>query len=70
MSYQFDKDDAVGFAHWGGYEFKVYHDEMQFLYCPYCQGGGNRDEYTFSINICKTNKFPEFNIYNLRTTII
>lgn len=51
MSYQFDKDDAVGFAHWGGYEFKVFHDEMQFLYCPYCQGGGNRDEYTFSINI-------------------
>ena len=51
MSYQFDKDDAVGFAHNNGLEFKVYGNEMQFRYCPYCHGGNNRDENTFSINI-------------------
>ena len=51
MSYVFDKDDAVGFAHANGLEFRVCGDEMQFKFCPYCRGGDSRDEDTFSINI-------------------
>ena len=28
-------------------------DELEFRYCPYCDGGGSRDEWTFSINTSK-----------------
>lgn len=34
-----------------GSQTKQRGDELQFLYCPYCNGGKNKDKYSFSINL-------------------
>ncbi|MGI6068879.1 MAG: AAA family ATPase [Blautia sp.] len=54
--YQFKESDAWDFASGSGIEAKQRGDELQFLYCPYCQGGKKRDKGTFSINL-RTGQF-------------
>lgn len=51
MSYKMRREDAYGFAHANGYETRERGSELQFKLCPYCQGGGHRDEWTFSVNL-------------------
>ena len=51
MSYQYNREDVFAFAHSRGDETRQKGKELEFKYCPYCNGGGNRDEYTFSINL-------------------
>lgn len=43
--YEFKKEDAYEFARASGIQTKQRGDELQFLYCPYCNGGKNRDKY-------------------------
>lgn len=49
--YTFRPDDALRFAKDRHETTRKYGDELQFKFCPYCSGGENRDQYTFSINL-------------------
>lgn len=49
--YNFNPDDAFRFARESGIQTKQKGDELQFITCPYCNGGGNKDRGTFSINL-------------------
>lgn len=49
--YEFKESDAWDFARGVGIQTKQKNDELQFLYCPFCMGGKNRDKYSFSINL-------------------
>lgn len=50
--YEFKKEDAFEFVRHTGIKANVKGDELQFVYCPYCQGGATRaDKNTFSINL-------------------
>lgn len=49
--YEFKKSDALEFARMFGAETKYRGDELQFMFCPYCRGGKNKDKGTFSINM-------------------
>lgn len=49
--YEFKESDTWNFARASGITTKQKGDELQFLYCPYCNGGRNRDKYSFSINL-------------------
>lgn len=49
--YEFKESDALEFARASGIQTKQRGDELQFLYCPYCNGGKNRDKYSFAINM-------------------
>lgn len=49
--YEFKESDALEFAKASGSQIKQRGDELQFLYCPYCNGGKNKDKYSFSINL-------------------
>lgn len=49
--YEFKESDAWDFARGSGIQTKQKGDELQFLYCPFCMGGKNRDKYSFSINL-------------------
>lgn len=51
MSYLFNRNDVFDFAQSGGYETREHGDELEFKLCPYCNGGNNRDKYTFSVNL-------------------
>lgn len=51
MGYQLTSDDIREFARSGGYETREKGEELEFKYCPYCNGGQNKDKYTFSINM-------------------
>ena len=53
--YEFKEQDAYDFAHFKGIETRKSGDELQFKYCPYCNGGSgyNRDMWTFAINLQK-----------------
>ena len=55
MSYEFKREDAFNFASSMHHEVREKGEELEFRYCPYCNGGrGNRrDEWTFSINLEK-----------------
>lgn len=48
--YEFKADDAFEFARWHGDKIKIKGNEMHLCKCPYCHGG-NKDSYTFSINL-------------------
>lgn len=48
--YQFKREDAEDFARFIGAKFNIRGEELFFVTCPYCQGGG-KDKYTFSINL-------------------
>ena len=62
MRYQFKRQDALDFAAHIGQRTKIRGEEMQVCYCPYCKGGRNRDDYTFSINL-KTGLFKCLRLY-------
>ena len=49
--YEFRKEDAYRFADVVGIEAHTHGDELQFRYCPYCNGGLSRDKKTFAINL-------------------
>lgn len=49
--YVFDKNDAFRFAKETGIEHFSRGDELLFKYCPFCNGGRNRDTKTFAINL-------------------
>ena len=49
--YEFKESDALECAKASGSQTKQRGDELQFLYCPYCNGGKNKDKYSFSINL-------------------
>ena len=51
MSYQYNREDVYAFAHANGFETRQKGKELEFKKCPYCNGGGNGDEWTFSINL-------------------
>ena len=51
MSYQYNREDVFAFAHANGFETRQKGKELEFKKCPYCNGGGNGDEWTFSINL-------------------
>ena len=51
MSYLFNKADVFDFAKSMGYETREKGDELEFKYCPYCNGGDHKDKYTFSVNL-------------------
>ena len=51
--YTFDKNDAFRFAEGVGIEHFAKGDELLFKYCPFCNGGRNKDTRTFSINLAK-----------------
>ena len=50
MSYELKQEDVYGFISFVGAVTKEHGNELQFKYCPYCYGGGHKDEYTFSLN--------------------
>ena len=49
--YTFHPDDAKRFAVECHAKTKQNGDELTFQSCPYCHGGENKDQYTFSINL-------------------
>lgn len=49
--YEFKEADALEFARASGIQTKQRGDELQFIRCPYCNGGRNGDKGTFSINL-------------------
>ena len=49
--YEFKEADALEFARASGIQTKKRGDELQFIRCPYCNGGRNGDKGTFSINL-------------------
>lgn len=53
--YNFNPADAERFAVHVGIKTRRRGDELSFMYCPYCQGGG-KDKNTFSINL-ETGQF-------------
>lgn len=55
MGYELKQSDIFDFAHNNGFETREKGDELEFRYCPYCNGGSGRkkDEWTFSINLEK-----------------
>lgn len=50
MSYELKQEDIYGFISFIGAETKNKGDEIQFGYCPYCNGGSSKDKWTFSLN--------------------
>lgn len=51
MKYEFRQQDAYDLAQFIGIAVKQRGEELQFLECPYCHGGKNRDRGSFSINL-------------------
>lgn len=51
MAYELNKADIFDFASSLNRETRVKGDELEFKYCPYCNGGQNRDDWTFAINL-------------------
>lgn len=54
--YEFKREDAINFSRDLRLQSTERGDELQFKYCPYCNGGNKRDRGTFSINL-KTGMF-------------
>lgn len=55
MSYEFKREDAFTFADALHCETREKGEELEFKYCPYCEGGNGtrRDEWTFALNLDK-----------------
>lgn len=49
--YEFKQEDAFRFANSTGAKTKIKGKELNFQYCPYCNGGKRKDKFTFSINL-------------------
>jgi len=43
--------NAIELAHKHLGQYKIHGKEIQTLYCPFCNGGGSKDKYTFSLSI-------------------
>ena len=54
--YEFNPDDVYRFAASVGARTKTVGNNLQFKYCPYCNGGRRRDKATFAISL-KTGQF-------------
>ena len=54
--YEFNPDDAERFAHSIGAKARVKNGQLEFMYCPYCQGGKNREKNKFAISL-RTGQF-------------
>lgn len=50
MSYELKQEDIYGLISSLNIRTRQHGSEMQFEYCPYCYGGGHKDQWTFSIN--------------------
>ncbi len=50
MSYEFKSEDLQGLIYKLNAETKIKGNEVEFKYCPFCDGGGSRDQWTFSVN--------------------
>lgn len=50
MSYEIKRDDVLRFADSLGIQVRERGDEVQFRFCPSCDGGPHHDEWTFSVN--------------------
>lgn len=50
MSYEFKDEDLQGLIYKLNAETKIKGSEIEFKYCPFCNGGSNRDQWTFSVN--------------------
>ena len=51
MGYQMKREDVFSFADSRNAETRQKGNELEFKYCPYCEGGAHHDKYTFSINL-------------------
>lgn len=51
MSYAMKESDVFGLASSLGADTKQNGRELTFRKCPYCQGGGHGDRFTFSVNL-------------------
>lgn len=51
MGYEFSPSDVYGLATSVGADTLKKGKELFFKYCPYCHGGENCDDYTFSVNM-------------------
>lgn len=51
MSYELKQEDISGFISYIGANTKIKGKEIQFEYCPYCNGGSSKDKWTFSMNM-------------------
>lgn len=51
MSYEYKERDVFEFAKALGRDTRRKGDELEFKYCPYCNGGAHHDEWTFSVNL-------------------
>ena len=51
MAYELKKSDVFDFASSMNRETRQKGDELEFKFCPYCNGGMHNDEWTFSINL-------------------
>ena len=49
--YEFKREYAFEFARQSGSHARQRGDELQFPYCPYCNGGKNRDKYSWAMNL-------------------
>lgn len=62
MSYEFKQEDLYSLIRAQNADTVTKGKEIQFKYCPYCEGGDHHDKYTFSVNIetgcynCKRGK--------------
>lgn len=54
--YEFNPDDAERFAHSIGAKTRVKNGQLEFMYCPYCQGGKSREKNKFAISL-RTGQF-------------
>lgn len=51
MGYEFKAEDVYSFASVNARHTTKKGNELHFTYCPYCEGGKNKDKGTFSINL-------------------
>lgn len=51
MGYEVTRSNVYDFAQSNSYETREKGDELEFRFCPYCNGGHNKDEWTFAINL-------------------
>lgn len=51
MRYELNANDIYGFAAAVGAATQQKGNELTFRFCPYCQGGSNKDKDTFSVNL-------------------
>lgn len=51
MQYEFNREDAFQFASTQRANTSIKGDELQFTFCPYCNGGKKKDKNSFAVNL-------------------